>query len=191
MLTFDKIQTFLANYQPELSTAADGKHASVALILRDGKQGLEVLFIRRAEHDDDPWSGDVAFPGGRVETSDKNPRQAAERESLEEINLDLEAAKYLGQVDDIQGAYLPVRISCFAYQLDQTPELIHNREVVDTFWVPLQTLQAPERNREEIFTYREEQRSHPVIDLDGFSKRFLWGITYRLLQNFFRLLDTD
>lgn len=187
MLTRDRIQAILADHQPELSSASDGKHASVALILRKGERGPEVLFIRRAEHDGDPWSGDVAFPGGRVEKSDENSRQAAERETLEEIDLDLGTADYLGQVDDIQGAYLPVRISCFVYWLDRIPKLTHNYEVVDTFWVPLQTLQAPERNRQEIFTYRGEQRSHPIIDLDGYSVRFLWGITYRLLQQFFSL----
>lgn len=191
IITRDSIQAILADYKPELSAASAGKHASVALILRDGENGLEVLFIRRAEHDGDPWSGDVAFPGGRVEKTDENPKHAAERETLEEIDLDLGTADYLGQVDDIQGSYLPVRISCFIYYLSQTPKLTHNYEVVATFWVPLLTLQDPERNRQKVFTYREEQRSHPIIDLDGYSERVLWGITYRLLQHFFKLVARD
>ncbi|HKJ05201.1 MAG TPA: CoA pyrophosphatase [Geopsychrobacteraceae bacterium] len=191
MLTVEKIRNILTDHKPQLSTPADGKHASVALILRDGKQGLEVLFIRRAEHDDDPWSGDIAFPGGRVELSDKNPREAAERETLEEINLDLAAAKYLGQIGDIHGAYLPVRISCFVYWLEETPELILNYEVVDAFWVSLPTLLDPGRNRQQLFSYRGEQRNHPIIDLNGFSERFLWGISYRLLQRFLSLVNPD
>jgi 8-oxo-dGTP pyrophosphatase MutT (NUDIX family) len=186
-ITRDTIQAILADHSPQRSAASAGKHASVALILRDGENGLEILFIRRAEHDGDPWSGDVAFPGGRVEKTDEGPKYAAERETQEEIDLDLGTADYLGQVDDIQGAYLPVRVSCFVYYLHQTPKLTHNYEVVATFWVPLLTLQDPERNRQKLFTYRGEQRSHPIIDLDGYSERFLWGITYRLLQQFFNL----
>jgi len=187
ILTLDKIRATLASHQPDVSSAADGKHASVALILKEAEQGVEILFIRRAEHDDDPWSGDVAFPGGRVEKTDEDSKQAAERETREEIDLDLGTANYLGQVDDIQGAYLPVRVSCFVYHLNQTPQLTHNYEVVDTFWVPLQVLLAPERNRHQLFVYREDERSHPIVDLDGYSERFLWGITYRLLQQFFNL----
>lgn len=191
MISLEGIQTVLADHQPELSQATDGKHASVALILRNGSQGPEVLFIRRAEHEGDPWSGDVAFPGGRVEKKDENPRKAAERETLEEIGLDLEKAAFLGQIDDIQGAYLPVRISCYAYCLNETPQLKHNYEVVNSFWIPISTLQAPERNRTARFTYRNHTKSHPIIDLDGFSERFLWGITYRLLQQFLELVTPE
>ncbi|MDT8418947.1 MAG: CoA pyrophosphatase [Desulfuromonadales bacterium] len=187
----DRIIKTLAGHQPQHGSAPDKRHASVALILRDGELGPEVLFIRRAEHEDDPWSGDVAFPGGRVEQHDEDPRQAAERETREEIDLDLAQADYLGQIDDIQGAYLPVRISCFVYFLATTPQLNPNYEVVDTFWVPLKSLQDPVRNREELFVYRSEARSHPIIDLGGYSERFLWGITYRLIQQFFTLVEAD
>ncbi|PLX88594.1 MAG: CoA pyrophosphatase [Desulfuromonas sp.] len=184
-----RIKKSLAAHRPVFSREPDKQHASVALILRDGELGPEVLFIRRAEHDDDPWSGDVAFPGGRIEQHDEDPRQAAERETREEIDLDLAQADYLGQIDDIQGAYLPVRISCFVFRLATTPQLNHNYEVVDTFWVPLKVLQDPARNREELFTYRAETRSHPIIDLSGYSERVLWGITYRLIQQFFTLVQ--
>lgn len=189
LLSLKQIRTVLDRHRPALSSADDGRHASVAMILREGAQGPEVLFIRRAEHDKDPWSGDVAFPGGRVEEHDEDPKQAAERETCEEIGLDLNPAVYLGQIDDIQGAYRPVRISCFVYQLSEIPELNHNCEVVATFWVPLQELLSTERNRHERFVYRGDERSHPIIDLDGYSERFLWGITYRLLQQFFDLVN--
>jgi len=44
------------------------KRASVALILRESNNVTEVFMIRRADKDGDPWSGHMAFPGGRVET---------------------------------------------------------------------------------------------------------------------------
>jgi len=187
-LSLDNIGAVLADHQPTLCPAAKGKHAAVALILKEGEQGPEVLFIRRADHPEDPWSGDVAFPGGRIEEHDRDPRQAAERETLEEIALPLQHADYLGRIDDIQGAYRPVRISCFVYRLHRPAQLTHNYEVVDTFWVPLRQLQDPQRNRQQTFVYRGAEINHPIIDLDGFSEGFLWGITYRLLQQFFSLL---
>lgn len=189
-LTLSGIASVLARYRPDRSEPKDGKHASVAMILREGDSGPEVLFIRRAEHDMDPWSGDVAFPGGGVEGHDEDEKQAAERETLEEIDLDLGEANYLGQIDDILGAYRPVRISCFVYAVRWTPPLNPNHEVIDTFWVPLAVLRSAERNRVERFVYRGKENSHPIVDLDGYCERFLWGITYRLLQQFFRLVET-
>ena len=50
----------------------DGPRAAVAAILREvpGGAGVELFFILRAEHPDDPWSGHVAFPGGRRDPDD-------------------------------------------------------------------------------------------------------------------------
>ncbi len=189
MLLIEPIQKTLRQHQPRQLKGKATRHAAVAMLLFAGKSGPEVLFIRRADYDGDPWSGDVAFPGGGIDPQDESPRAAAERETWEEIGLKLQTTEYLGQLDDLAGAYLPVRISCFVYQLKERPPLTLNREVVDTFWVPLQTLLDQKRNIRASFMYRDETRSHPIIDLDGYCERFLWGITYRLLQSFFALFD--
>ncbi len=191
MLSIAQIRQALNNYQPKLLRLDSTRQAAVAMLLYQEESGPEVLFIRRSDYHGDPWSGDVAFPGGGLEKQDTGPRQAAERETWEEIGLQLHADQYLGQLDDLQGAYLPVKISCFIYALKQRPQLKLNGEVVDTFWVPLQVLQAPERNQQTSFEYREETRSHPIIRLDGYCDHFLWGITYRLLQDFFALLESQ
>ena len=61
--------------------------ASVALIYRRTAGGkTELLFIRRAHRAGDPWSGHMAFPGGRLQPEDPTPRAAAERETLEETD---------------------------------------------------------------------------------------------------------
>jgi 8-oxo-dGTP pyrophosphatase MutT (NUDIX family) len=187
VLTIEQINLRLSNHRPQNLEPATRRHAAVALLLTSGEQGPEVLFIRRAEFAGDPWSGDVAFPGGGLEEQDSGPRQAAERETREEIGLQLEPQQYLGQLDDLAGAYLPVYISCFVYRLAEKPKLRLNGEVVDTFWVPLTILQAPERNQEKTFEYRGSCHSHPTIDLNGYTDRCLWGISYRILQQLFSL----
>src|SRR5258706_15931093 len=65
--TWTDVRTALAARAPAQVTDPPSSRAAVALILRDGPQGIEVLFIRRAEHPQDPWSGQMAFPGGRAE----------------------------------------------------------------------------------------------------------------------------
>ena len=69
--------------------AAEHQQAAVAVVLREGDSGSEILFIERSTREDDPWSGHMAFPGGRVEAADANTRAAAERETLEEVGVSL------------------------------------------------------------------------------------------------------
>ena len=57
------------------------------------------------------------------------------------------------------------------------------------FWFPLQELLDPVRQRLESFPYRGRPTTQPVADLLGPCGPLLWGITYRLLHNFFGILD--
>jgi 8-oxo-dGTP pyrophosphatase MutT (NUDIX family) len=72
-------------------------------MLREGPAGLELLFIRRAEHEADPWSGQMGFPGGRAEAGDTDLKQTAIRETLEEIGIDLARdGAFLGPLDEVR-----------------------------------------------------------------------------------------
>lgn len=184
----EEIRQRLAAHRPEPLVGKVRREAAVALLLRQQQGKPEVLLIQRAEHPGDPWSGDLGFPGGGLEPHDRGPRAAAERETLEEIGLKLSASHYIGPCAELAGAYLPIRIYCFAYLLETTPELQLNEEVVQAFWIPLATLLDPSRNRLTRFSYRGTERQHPVVELQEWSERPLWGITYRLLESFFHLL---
>ncbi len=189
MLEIEEIKTRLKKHKPRIVNIDAKRQAAVALILRDGGDEPEVLLIQRAEHEKDPWSGDLGFPGGRIEAEDPSPRAAAERETWEEIGLTLKPENYLGQSDDMAGAILSVRISCFVYNIDRDVQFRLNGEVVDYFWVPLSTLLDPKRNTLMHFFHRGTDRQHPVIRLDEWSPKPLWGITYRLLDTFLNLFD--
>ncbi|HMB17147.1 MAG TPA: CoA pyrophosphatase, partial [Pelovirga sp.] len=89
MIELQQIRTMLTQHQPQLLTQQNFRQAAVAMLLREQAGETEVLLIRRAEHELDPWSGDLAFPGGGVDPADRSPRAAAERETFEEIGLKL------------------------------------------------------------------------------------------------------
>ena len=184
MLQLGQIRNQLASYKPRHLPTTDCKQAAVAMLLRETENGIEVLLIRRAEHQLDPWSGDLGFPGGRIEAIDSSPRVAAERETWEEIGLQLTKDNYLGQIDDLAGAYLSVHISCFVYTIAADKTFTLNGEVVDSFWLPFSILLEPARSQKHTFYYRGQDRIHPVIELPEWSPRPLWGITYRIIDNF-------
>ena len=176
-------------YSKQYSTGAR-KRAAVAMILREAANDVEMLFIERARHESDPWSGHLAFPGGKVEAGEQ-PRQAAERETREEIGLNLESQNYLGRMSDIVGANLPVRVSCFAYGLSSAasaPEVDVNEEVRDVFWVRLSDMFDRERHRVVPVGFSGRSLEVPAIILPQVDKPVLWGITYRLVMEFLEII---
>jgi 8-oxo-dGTP pyrophosphatase MutT (NUDIX family) len=176
----------LAEHRPQLSGIRFEDavvRAAVAAVLRDGANGPEVLFIRRAEHEGDPWSGHIAFPGGRVDSAEEQPRQAAERETLEEVCLDLGEADYLGQLDDLEGTKETVVVSAFVYRCSDAASLRLNYEVKEVCWFPLRDLNDPSRQVVKTFDYLEHPVTLPALRVfDGENVPLLWGITYRFTE---------
>jgi 8-oxo-dGTP pyrophosphatase MutT (NUDIX family) len=171
--------------------SGDRTRASVAMILHQAANDIEVLFIQRAAHDLDPWSGHIAFPGGKLEEGEQEC-QAALRETYEEIGIDLEQGRYLGRLSDIFGANLPVRVSCCLFGVDRMRcRPVLNEEVRDLFWVTLSDLRDQERHLRSSVAFDEKQFKVPAIRLPVDNKPVLWGITYRLVMQFLHLLEDD
>src|SRR6059036_755615 len=121
-LGWKDVRSALASRPPAPVSADVARRAAVALVLRDGPSGIELLFIRRADHPEDPWSGQMAFPGGRSEPGDPDPRATAVRETEEEIGVDLARdAEYLGPLDEVRAAArlrpVDLAISPFVFRL--------------------------------------------------------------------------
>jgi len=185
MLSLTEIRDRLGARPARLAEPRERMHAAVALVVCEATAGPEVLFIERTEHDRDPWSGHLGFPGGRVEDTDPGPREAAERETWEEVGLDLGGAEYLGRLDDLVGAHLSVLVSCFAFGVRRRPDLaLSPREVADAFWFPLKKLLDPHRHLEKVFDFQGEAVSYPAIQILEEGRPLLWGITYRLVSQF-------
>ena len=164
--------------------------AAVAMIVRELPGDLEILFIERASDVQDPWSGHLAFPGGKVEPGER-ARQAAERETREEIGLVLESERYLGRMSDIVGANLPVRVSCFAYAaVSSAIHPVINREVRDVFWARLSDIRDPGRHQMATVGFSGRSLEVPAIILPQPDKPVLWGITYRLVMQFLEIIHT-
>jgi len=187
MTLFERIKLHLALRQPTLPESPGRTRASVALILREREHGPEALFIERAARDGDPWSGDIGLPGGKLEEEDKTPRRTAERETLEEIGLDLRGCAYLGHLCDITGARLPVLVSCHVYGVGDIAPFVLSHEVRDLFWVSLTDLYSAGRHITAAFQFGGEFFVQPAIRLPQAGKPLLWGITYRFVMEFLRL----
>jgi 8-oxo-dGTP pyrophosphatase MutT (NUDIX family) len=164
---------------------AGARRAAVAMVLARRPEGPSVLFIERASHPGDPWSGHMAFPGGRVEEGDAHAREAAERETLEEVGLTLRGAECIGRLDDKQGnprTRPALLISAFVYALAEPLALAPNHEVREAFWFPLADLADPARH----VPYLAHSVEFPGILIGEPERHVVWGLTYSFLESFFR-----
>ncbi len=184
----ERIREYQAIIRPEPSIIK----AAVAIILRDGEQGTELLMMQRAKHENDPWSGQMSFPGGKIETSDVDSKAAAIREAFEEVGADLREKDYLGRLDDMYGLkandVFSVHIACFVFKPERPLDLVANHEVADMVWLPISTLD----DRSKAFDYRHPKDpalSMPAVMLNQEKEQILWGLSLRMLANLHDLLD--
>jgi len=182
--TFDWISERLSYPPPEIRDVPGYRRAAVSLIISRIGSGFRILFIERATHPGDPWSGNIGFPGGKVERSDPDSRHAAERETMEELGVDLSRAAYLGRLSDHDGAHLPVLLSSFVYGIEEELQFIISEEVKDVFWLTIEELTDPSRHGAHQFTFAGDLFESPCIQLPFEDKPVLWGLTYRILSEF-------
>lgn len=191
MISIAEIEKALAPYTPRLSHPPVGTRAAVALIINASASGPRLLFIKRAVNENDPWSGNISFPGGKVENGEGDPRLTAERETLEETGLDLRTARFLGRLSDITGARIPIHVSCFVYRTDEAgPFRLMDEEVQEAFWVPLEALTDPSRRGLKEVRFDGRIMVSQGISLPHSGEPVLWGLTYMLVMEFLGLLGS-
>jgi 8-oxo-dGTP pyrophosphatase MutT (NUDIX family) len=164
-------------------------HAAVSLILRAGPE-LEVLLIRRAEADGDPWSGHMALPGGRRDPLDESLLQTAIRETLEETGVRLnEGGVPLGPLAPLIPATRrlpPISIFPFVFGVPEgTRARSASPEVDEVLWAPISYLQSPRASGTVDIPLGDVNRSFPCLRVE---ERVIWGLTYRILQDLFRVM---
>ena len=179
----------LTQHQPVLSNTGDS-HAAVALILDSAASTdhPKNVFIERARVPNDPWSGHIAFPGGRREPGDQLSLDTAVRETEEEIGVDLSVGQLLGQLDDLTGRRSHhLVVSCFVFMMSSVGPFRQNHEVADVFTLPISRLLETKRQTEVQYEAWQGQ-VFPAIRLSDHEEPIVWGLTYRFLENFFSLL---
>jgi 8-oxo-dGTP pyrophosphatase MutT (NUDIX family) len=161
--------------------------AAVALILHEAQGRPELLFIERAQREGDPWSGHMAFPGGRREPGDADRLRTALRETLEEVGF--APARPLGRLDDVRGTRRPkvddLLVSAYVFGIDAPPQIVHSPEVQSTVWVPLSSIVDPSSWTEHVVHDETGARRRPAL---RHGRYVIWGLTLRILESFFETL---
>jgi 8-oxo-dGTP pyrophosphatase MutT (NUDIX family) len=189
---FSRIARSLAARQPVRITDVEAARAGVAMVLREGDEDTEILFIQRAIREGDPWSGHMAFPGGRHQPADPDVVHTALRETREEVGIDLFAAgEVIGRLDELRAVArqrpLDLVITPVVCALRRPVALaLDAREVESALWIPLSFFRQPEARA-------VHRRALDGIDLDYPAYRYerytVWGMTHYILDRFLELID--
>ena len=168
--------------------------AAVCVVLGGPDAAPALCFIKRSERPDDPWSGQMALPGGRVARTDASAHAAGMRETVEEVGLDLTRYRHLGALPPMPitrrgrphlGWLQPFVHLC-------SPELPALRpqpsEVAAALWIPLTHLTDPNQRTSVEIADGTRRLVFPGIAYRG---EVIWGLTYRVLGALFELAGQE
>jgi 8-oxo-dGTP pyrophosphatase MutT (NUDIX family) len=171
------------------------KRSAVAMILQVRAGELHILMIKRAEREGDPWSGHMAFPGGRMDSADAHGYAVAVRETEEEVGVSLvEHAQCIGRLSDLHArphrGPFGMAVSPFVFRLDAEVKseatFTPNHEVAEVVWVPLEFLLNEDNQSEMIWNYKGARLLVPCYWYEG---RCIWGLSLMMLGELLDLVE--
>ena len=156
-------------------------HAAVAILLRERNDDLEFFLVKRAEVEGDPWSGDMAFPGGKRGDEDSDLVETASREVLEETAIDLREKSKLGYMKPIfSSVRTNMKVQPIVYVCDEEPQVSLNYELTRYLWAPLSEL-IQSRTKQDVKGWNSD-----VYKYDG---EVVWGLTFRMLEQLIEIIE--
>lgn len=175
-LPLDEVVARVQRHQPAVAGRVRSWRAATALVLY-GHEDPEILFIERARRAGDRWSGQMALPGGRADESDADLAATATRETFEEVGVTL--AEPVGRLDDVSGRVASNAVATYVFALDQRPAVQPEPSEVETaVWIPWSHLSSP--RAADRYRYGGVGL-FPAVTYQRFT---IWGLTYRILENF-------
>jgi len=161
------------------------EHPSAAVALVVTHKEPSILLVRRADHVSDPWSGQWAFPGGKVDESDSNLLATCQREVLEECGYKLS--------DDHYKRALPISkagrkqkhsiiVAPFLWEIPERVELnLDETEIASACWLDMTFISDPDNHDKGVIAPEYDKREFPYMRLGDTP---LWGFTYMVLMNY-------
>lgn len=157
--------------------------AAVGVVLApDQNEGeLTTLLVKRKKSAGDPWSGHMAFPGGRLK-SGESLFQTVEREVLEETGIDVHHYEFLGGLDELPTGNFSIMVSPFVFfAQQQVNAVIELREIEDFVWIPMSFF-SDKRNAKEM-QVEVSGILREVLSFPCRNSYVVWGMTLRVIDD--------
>ncbi len=152
--------------------------AAVAVIVNPHDRGGSVLLIKRVERLGDPWSGQIAFPGGHKAPGDRDYLETAIREAGEEVGIDLREHVLLGHLPRVRAHTQPIHVVPYVFELKTSALVRLNEEVSESFWAPLDSLEKIKATKIQV----EVEEGRLDVDAYIYDAHVIWGLTFRIIN---------
>lgn len=152
--------------------------SAVAIIINTNRGTASILLIRRRDRQGDPWSGQIAFPGGHKSNEDQTLLQTAIRETSEEVGINLRDHELLGALPVIYSRTRRMPVLPFVFGLRVDSQVRLNDEVAESFWVPLQDLASVGSSTSEV----EVEQGKLRVECYVYDEHVIWGLTFRIIN---------
>jgi 8-oxo-dGTP pyrophosphatase MutT (NUDIX family) len=160
--------------------------AAVAVVIAKHPEPA-VLMLQRCRRIGDPWSGDMAFPGGRWEPGDSSIAATALRELREETGIALSHWDTPLRLSDVvtrsHNHYYPMVITPFLFVLETRPTVHVNRESQQSFWISLTHFQPHNASHFEWPIITRPFRVGITLPCYFYEQQRVWGLSLKILQD--------
>ncbi len=175
----ETLRRFLAGQQEPFHSDSKKPRGAVAVLFREQADDLWLLMIKRRENPQDPWSGQMAFPGGHSDLEDQTLLDTATREAFEEIGIDIRNQSFLGCLHNVQPKNAPKVIAPFLFLISGEIHPKTSREAVEVLWVPMSFLFKPKNVTSfKVPVGRREISMGCYLYLN----HLIWGMSFRIIQ---------
>lgn len=173
----------IASRLQPLTSKSPAEEESAAVIILLVESDDQVLLVERKERIGDPWSGQMAFPGGHFQIADKTLMQTALREAKEEVGVDLKG-RLIGRLADVVPRNRPgLLVAPFVSLWYEKPKIqLSKDELENHFWIRLDEL-AESYHPRQIPPLKREMESYLCHG------HVVWGLTARILEMLFELIE--
>jgi 8-oxo-dGTP pyrophosphatase MutT (NUDIX family) len=176
----ENLETLKRKLNADEPSAGRLRRASVAVTLKD-PEAPSVLLIKRADREGDPWSGQIAFPGGKAQEGDNTLKETAIRETREEVSVNLEEdADFLGYFTPFRTHTGTLDVFPAVFLLRKDVEVRPNEEVSSYQWVKLRKLISERSSSTTGVDMGGQTRQTPALLVDGYA---IWGLTHRIISS--------
>jgi 8-oxo-dGTP diphosphatase len=173
------LERSLAGQQEPFPSDSKKTRGAVAVLLKEETGDLCLLMIRRHESSRDPWSGQMAFPGGHADSQDRTLFDTVARETLEEVGIDIRKQTFLGCLRNVEPKNAPMIVAPFIFLVEGDVRPRTSSEAKEIIWIPMS------------FLLDRNNVSSTIVPIDGkeirmgcyeYSSHIIWGMSFRIIR---------
>ena len=176
----DALRQSLAGQQEPFRSDSKKPRGAVAVLFKEEAEDLWLLMIKRSENPQDPWSGQMAFPGGHADSRDRSLLDTAAREALEEVGINTQHQEFLGYLRNIEPKNAPMVVTPFLFLILREVHPTTSREAEEILWVPMSFLVNPKNVSSVTVPIGQQEVS---MGCYVYLNHVIWGMSFRIIRD--------